>query len=138
MYVLRAWQQVGSTGLVSVMALAMLLPPWGQLLDHHFVERLPWHDHLYHGRVSVQHLHPFETPHTHGEAEYGSDGGIIFLPPDEEGALGLGGFDLAFAFLTIFVVLTIPPTLALVLSQDPRRPLSLSPAPLAPPPRLTL
>ena len=113
-----------------------LLPYWGQFLDHHFVERLPLHHHVYHGAVPSEHLHPYEMGHIHGEAINGSEDGIIFLPPSKGGATGFSGLELIPGLLTVSFVLVIPAVVALILSLCHKRPHAFSPPPLIPPPRL--
>lgn len=82
---------------------ALFLPFYGPLLDHHFAERQPDHQHLYLGRSVPGHAHPYTLPHTHahlneaGSAESpdlpktGHDpDGIVFLTSHD----GVGqGFD---------------------------------------------
>jgi hypothetical protein len=45
--------------------LAILLPYYGPLLDHHFVARQPFHVHIYFGTARPEHTHPSQVPHTH-------------------------------------------------------------------------
>ena len=136
MYVLRARRRIGGISLVLAITLAALLPHWGQFLDHHFVERLPLHHHVYHGAVPSEHLHPYEVGHIHGEAINGSEDGIIFLPPGKEGATGFSGLELIPGLLTVSFVRVIPAVVALILSLCHKRPHAFSPPPLIPPPRL--
>jgi len=48
-------------------ALLLLLPGFGPVLDHHFAEREPHHQHIYFGSVLPKHIHPYEVPHAHGQ-----------------------------------------------------------------------
>lgn len=110
------------TGLVRASALvlvlyALFLPFYGTLLDHHFAERPPAHDHLYLGRIVPGHVHPYQVSHTHSN-EAGNTGsqdffkggydpdGIVFLTSFD----GLGqGFD-QFAVPSMHLSLDFPST----------------------------
>lgn len=46
----------------------LLFPFCGLVLDHHFAERQPEHMHLYLGKVTPNHAHPYEVFHTHSSA----------------------------------------------------------------------
>ncbi|MFQ5344151.1 MAG: hypothetical protein ACE5F6_21625, partial [Anaerolineae bacterium] len=50
---------------VALAILAILLPYYGPLLDHHFVERQPFHVHIYFGAARPEHTHPYQVSHTH-------------------------------------------------------------------------
>ena len=68
------------------------------MLDHHFAERHPAHEHYYAGAASAEHSHPFEHSHAHQSAGlYGpfipSSEGIVFFAPND--GLGAGSADLA-------------------------------------------
>ena len=125
---------------------ALFLPFLGSYQGHHFTERLPRHGHLYLGGLPFEHLHPYEIPHLHGEAQDapgsfdtpGSERGIVFLPPDEEGATGSSGLGVAAASLTMFIALLIPPILTQIfpIGQRAFRSIILPPEP--PPPRPAL
>ena len=76
-----------------VLALAMMAPFFGPLLDHHFAERFPHHGHIYVTSGEPDHLHAYAVPHHHhddghshvhaGGAEPGEAaapaGGILFF-----------------------------------------------------------
>lgn len=103
-------------------ACALLLPFYGAFLDHHFTERLPGHVHIYQVETPVEHIHPFEISHSHGEgtrassvpaSASGSEGKIILLPPDEEGAPGSQYNSFTPALLSSTRWLLIPSLLAL-------------------------
>jgi len=129
-------------GLLATALYALFLPFLGALLDHHFAERQPGHLHIYPGGVPVEHPHPYEATHAHGEIGDASDGlkssegGIIFLPSDEEGAPGPNGLGLAAAVLGMLIVLFIPPTLKRLLPQDRKAFSHFTPLQEPPPPRL--
>ena len=124
-------------------ACALFLPFFGSFLDHHFADRHQGHGHIYIGGQPFEHLHPFETIHGHSEVIVDSGGsdatesesGIIFLPPDEEGATWSSGFSLTPALLTILTALIIPPMLTLVLQVGQTAFRAFIPAPEPPPPR---
>jgi hypothetical protein len=60
----------------------LLLPLFGPLLDHHFAERQHDHVHVYPGRVTPDHAHPYEQPHSHFRDDRGTNGADD-LPPDD-------------------------------------------------------
>ncbi len=80
--------------LTAVAAWAIFMPAIGPLVDHHFTERQPEHAHAYTAGSPDSHLHPFERPHDHQasadpvHAPGDAEAGIVFLPPDDGGALG--------------------------------------------------
>ena len=45
---------------------AILLPVLGPFFDHHFVERMGVHMHIYLGETKPDHIHPFEVAHHDG------------------------------------------------------------------------
>ena len=47
---------------------AFLLSFYGPVFDHHFAEREPAHEHIYLGRISLKHIHPYEVLHAHPKA----------------------------------------------------------------------
>lgn len=49
---------------------ALLLPSLGPLLDHHFAERQPGHQHWYAGAAAPPHFHDFQRRHVHYDALY--------------------------------------------------------------------
>lgn len=78
--------------LTAVALVALALPLFGPVLDHHFAERQPHHVHVYLGGPVPDHLHPYETS---GHLHHGHAGnhahhhpaqndGILFLT-DHEG-----------------------------------------------------
>ena len=44
---------------------ALLFPVFGPMLEHHFAERQFEHVHIYTGPTVPEHVHPYETPHSH-------------------------------------------------------------------------
>jgi hypothetical protein len=128
-------------------ACALLLPFYGAFPDHHFTERVPGHVHIYLGEISGEHVHPFEVPHSHGEGTgassvpsgaSGSEGKIIFLPPDEGGSPGSQHDSITHALLSSTSWLLIPSMLALpVIFGEPSLRSFVSRL-LPPPPRLAL
>ena len=125
---------------------ALALPLSGPFQDHHFTERLPGHSHLYPGGPLIEHLHPYEISHPHGEAQDASDrlditaseGGIIFLPPNEDGATGSSSLSVTAALLTMFIAMLIAPTLTQIFPTGQTTFRSIITALEAPPPRLAL
>jgi hypothetical protein len=88
-----------SLALLAVVALA--LTSLGPMLDHHFAERHPGHQHLYLGSASPDHSHAYEHSHAnHGAWMYApsaSDGkrsdGVVFVMPGD--GAGNGAADIA-------------------------------------------
>jgi hypothetical protein len=69
---------------------AIILPILGPALDHHFAERLPFHEHIYRGAVVPEHAHLYQIPHEHtpdGKSivpkEYAADvpAGLLHIAP---------------------------------------------------------
>ena len=44
---------------------ALFMPFFGPMLDHHFAERQPSHEHVFLGSASAEHVHFYEAAHTH-------------------------------------------------------------------------
>ena len=86
-----------------LLALAIALVSLGPLIDHHFAERHPGHQHFYQGSADLSHPHSYENSHPHryswvystlGSAEEGLEAnGIIFLMPSD--GIGLAAADIA-------------------------------------------
>jgi hypothetical protein len=47
---------------------ALFMPFFGPMLDHHFAERQPSHQHVFFGSASAEHVHFYEAAHTHFHA----------------------------------------------------------------------
>jgi hypothetical protein len=74
---------------------ALVLPSFGSVLDHHFVERQYDHAHIYVGTAIPEHNHPFQQDHSHtgaqeaaGAIEESQPGGtspddILYLTSDD-------------------------------------------------------
>ena len=73
--------------LTGVALVALALPLFGPVLDHHFAERQPHHVHVYLGGPVPDHVHPYETSgrrhnghqHVHAPHDPGQNDGILFL-----------------------------------------------------------
>lgn len=70
----------------------LFLSAFGPLLDHHFAERIPYHEHVYLGGSGPGHSHPVEAPHGHvhlsrpfalGAGALPGSGDTVYLVPDE-------------------------------------------------------
>ena len=48
-----------------MLALALMAPFFGPVLDHHFAERFPHHGHIYVASAGPGHVHPYAVPHHH-------------------------------------------------------------------------
>ena len=130
------------TALVIATQLLYLLGP---VADHHFIERLPGHAHIYPSSAPLQHLHPLQTAHTHTAVMPSPPGaslplegnGLIYLPSDGDGST-LTHCGLTMGLLVASVVLVFAAHMQRVPQQQPRPyagPFSfLGP----PPPRLAL
>jgi hypothetical protein len=99
-------------------ALLLMLPMVGPLVDHHFAERLPYHDHLFLGEgANHSHTHLVGRPHTHRPAGISQFGPPNPFDPfgdfDIPAAPGEAGDTLFFASNTGW---TPPATCASVLS----------------------
>jgi hypothetical protein len=105
---LRRYRTTVHTLFAAIAVLAALLPIAGPLLDHHYVERLASHNHIYLGEVNPDHTHPYEVAHSHDDAAHHDDPGttrhthqaeqqadtdIIYLPDDNASAgAGIASF----------------------------------------------
>jgi hypothetical protein len=87
---------------------AVILPILAPAIDHHVIEKLPGHGHIYPGGIPVDHGHAHEAAHAHGEEASLADGsGIVFLPPADD-TTGVSGFNVISAVLALSLVLVIP------------------------------
>jgi len=83
--------QIG-VSIFAVMSVGLLfLSYFGPLFDHHYSERQPQHSHVYLGDFTPDHVHPFETQHTHAPLtneiathEHGVPDGIVYLISNDE------------------------------------------------------
>lgn len=98
-----------------VLSIALLVASFfGPVLDHHFTERLPQHEHVYLGDATPDHAHPFETQHSHNEAldeaapheHAGAPDITVYLAPDDES--GPNSNNAGFA-LTSRLIAQVPP-----------------------------
>lgn len=127
------------TPLLAVAAVwALFMPSIGPLVDHHFTERHPHHAHVYPEGTPLAHEHPFERPHVHeasadhAHAPGDSELGIVFLPPGDGGAPGLGGTSLDVA-PPVPAPVRHSASLPTAVSEAPRLPHAFA-TPLEPPP----
>ena len=78
--------------LLALAVIGLALPDVGPLLDHHFIERLHDHQHLYLGSVYKEHSHPFQSPHPHAGApapDAGTPVDIGFFPSQDGSSQGI-------------------------------------------------
>ena len=96
---------------VLVAAWMLLIPVLGPLLDHHFIERQPGHNHVYTQGIPVDHIHPHQVSHTHDTVTFGltsSTDGFMFLPADDEAVPGSSGVALTAVLLALVAALVLP------------------------------
>lgn len=87
---------------------AVILPILAPAIDHHALEKLPDHGHIYPGGVPLDHSHAHETTHAHGdEAASTPESGIIFLPPNDD-TTGVSSLNVIPAVLTLSLAILIP------------------------------
>ena len=81
---------------VGILALALMAPFFGPIVDHHFAERFPHHGHIYVSSAEPDHVHAYSVPHHHhddghshvhadaaaGDAETPVPGIIFFVSND--------------------------------------------------------
>lgn len=90
--------------LLALLTVVSLALTWfGPMMDHHFAERHPGHQHLYFGMGTGDHSHAYEGAHSHDASEVlrvlmgvspvGNAEGIVFLAPGD--GTGHGAADLA-------------------------------------------
>jgi hypothetical protein len=94
---------------MAVALYALFLPFYGPIVDHHFAESEPNHEHIYLRGVSPKHIHPYEVPHTHPKTHPhadspASDPSSPDLPSD--GIVFLASHD---AMSQVTAQLTVPP-----------------------------
>ena len=76
-----------------LLVLAVALVSLGPLVDHHFTERHPGHQHFYLGSADLSHPHNYANSHVHRDSwMYGAVGsqegggganGVVFLMPND-------------------------------------------------------
>ncbi len=133
-YLLGAAVGVGRPAFVLLLAGALLVPFVGHALDHHFVERVPGHQHANLTVALADHLHPFETAHDHEAGAGLQREGIVFLPPGEEGTAGQ---ELVSTLPDLPTLLGVLDVSVLILVQRIDGPESNTIAPDPPPPRIS-
>ena len=130
------------TALVIATQLLYLLGP---VADHHFIERLPGHAHIYPNGAPLQHLHLLQTAHSHTAVAPSPPGaslplegnGLIYLPYDGDGStLTQGGFIIG--LLVAAVVLAAAAYLQRIRQRQPHPYAGQIPFLEPPPPRLAL
>ena len=99
----RAWHQLTVSALSLLIVMSLALSWAGPMLDHHFAERHPAHQHIYLGTATSEHSHDYGAIHIHsvtsmmqlstGQPSGGLDDGIVFVVPI--GGSGQGVADLA-------------------------------------------
>lgn len=83
-------RQIAVPVLSLLMVAALTLSSLGPMLDHHFAERHPGHNHLYLGTALPDHSHSYQSSHSHYgawmyvPADAGSPtGGIAIVMPND-------------------------------------------------------
>ncbi len=72
---------------------ATFMPFYGPVLDHHFAERQPAHEHVYLGEARPHHGHPYETLHSHATGPAGSTSDRAEAKPAPDGGVALTSSD---------------------------------------------
>ena len=109
----RVRQDVTYVLLVAVVG-AVILPILAPGIDHHALEKLPAHGHIYPGGIPVDHGHAYEAAHAHGnETADVDETGIVFLPPTDH-STGVSSFNIASVVLALSVAILTPSLLVRV------------------------
>ena len=90
--------KVGVSTFAVLSVTLLFLSFFGPLFDHHYAERSPLHDHVYLGDSEPEHVHPFETLHTHDAVSNeaaphdhaGNPDVTVYLAPDDESGQRIG------------------------------------------------
>ena len=87
---LGAWQHLAVSAIGLLVVFSLFLSWMGPMLDHHFAERHPGHQHIYLGVANADHSHDFQPFHSHSglgvllaasqTLEDPTDG-VVFLTP---------------------------------------------------------
>ena len=116
----RSFSAVFLYGLfLTVALLALFLPSFGPMLDHHMAERNPYHAHIYLSPAGAGHVHFYEDAHYHVHHHRDSNPVSPTLPGDGSGnsevvyltsndGLGQSLTSLAFTSLHVDVVYPAP------------------------------
>ena len=121
--------------LIGLALVGALLPVYGPSVDHHFYERLPGHAHVYGTAAVDEHVHPYQTPHTHRYGDLG--GGVFSLPSGDEGGGLTTNVFFTLAVLPLAAAVVVFLSLAMrVVDQRGHLPSGWGPILDPPPPRL--
>ena len=72
--------QLSMQALCLMGVLSLVLFSMGPMLDHHFAERHPEHNHIYLGSAIPDHTHSFESSHNHSSSQML---GILMQPAED-------------------------------------------------------
>ena len=94
-----AWQHLVVSALALLVVFSLALSWMGPMLDHHFAERHPGHQHIYLGVANPEHSHEFQLFHSHnrlgtllsatGLPLQNAGDGIVFVTPAGGSAHGI-------------------------------------------------
>ena len=102
----RRVRQGITCALIIVVVGAVILPILSAVIDHHALEKLPDHRHIYPGGVPVDHSHAHEAAQDHSdEAIDAGETGIMFLPPTD--GTGVSGFTVVSVALALSLAVVI-------------------------------
>ena len=96
---LSEWQHLAVSTLALLVVLSLALSWMGPMLDHHFAERHPGHQHIYLGAANPEHSHDFRPFHSHNplgallsateQPPLNAADGIVFVAPVSGSAYGI-------------------------------------------------
>ena len=96
---LSEWQHLAVSTLSLLVVLSLALSWMGPMLDHHFAERHPGHQHIYLGAANTEHSHDFRPFHSHNPLAallsatelppQNAADGIVFVAPGGGSAHGI-------------------------------------------------
>ena len=109
-----------STGLLVLVTLyALVLSFSGTVFDHHYAERQTNHKHIYLGRITPNHIHPYETPHTHFYTQIADSESPSYAPPSDKVSNEIVYRYSYDRMGQVFTTLTIPPIHLAPISPEP-------------------
>ena len=100
---LGVWQHLAVSSLALLVVFSLFLSWMGPMLDHHFAERHPAHQHIYLGAANPDHAHGYQPFHSHSRLGMLLAASQTLVDPGDSVVIvtPASGFTPAFADITV-------------------------------------